>query len=95
MLQEFYKSGLANDFIKEYLSNTPCPLYDVIRKGDIIDIDFENRNVYVNHERRNDLVNISSRYFNIEKGINNIKIFSNDEQAVVGAAINEAWIGSE
>ena len=65
------------------------------RKGDIIDIDFENRNVYVNHERRNDLVNISSRYFNIEKGINNIKIFSNDEQAVVGAAINEAWIGSE
>ena len=65
------------------------------RKGDIIDIDFENRNVYVNHERRNDLVNISSRYFNIEKGINNIKIFSNDEQAVVAAAINEAWIGSE
>lgn len=65
------------------------------REGDIIDIDFENRNVYLNHERRNDLVNISSRYFNIEKGINNIKIFSNDEQAVVGAAINEAWIGSE
>lgn len=65
------------------------------KEGDVIDIDFENRNVYVNHERRNDLVNISSRYFNIEKGINNIKIFSNDEQAVVGAAINEAWIGSE
>lgn len=65
------------------------------REGDIIDIDFENRNVYLNYEKRNDLVNISSRYFNIEKGINDIKIFSNDANAIVGAAINEAWMGDE
>lgn len=65
------------------------------RKGDVIDIDFENRDVYLNEVKRNDLVDISSRYFNIEKGINPIKIFSNDENAVVGAAINEAWVGDE
>lgn len=65
------------------------------RKGDVIDIDFENRNVYLNEVKRNDLVDISSRYFNIDKGINPIKIFSNDENVVVGAAINEAWVGDE
>lgn len=65
------------------------------RKGDVIDIDFENRNVYLNEVKRNDLVDISSRYFNIVKGINPIKIFSNDANVVVGAAINEAWVGDE
>lgn len=65
------------------------------KKGDVIDIDFENRNVYLNEVKRNDLVDISSRYFNIDKGINPIKIFSNDENVVVGAAINEAWVGDE
>ena len=65
------------------------------RKGDVIDIDFENRNVYLNEVKRNDLVDISSRYFNIDKGINPIKIFSNDANVVVGAAINEAWVGDE
>ena len=65
------------------------------RKGDVIDIDFENRNVYLNEVKRNDLVDISSRYFNIDKGINPIKIFSNDDNVVVGAAINEAWVGDE
>lgn len=65
------------------------------RKGDVIDIDFENRNVYLNEVKRNDLVDISSRYFNIAKGINPIKIFSNDANVVVGAAINEAWVGDE
>lgn len=63
------------------------------KKGDVIDIDFENRNVYLNEVKRNDLVDISSRYFNIDKGINPIKIFSNDANVVVGAAINEAWVG--
>ena len=65
------------------------------KKGDVIDIDFENRNVYLNEVKRNDLVDISSRYFNIDKGINPIKIFSNDANVVVGAAINEAWVGDE
>ena len=65
------------------------------RKGDVIDIDFENRNVYLNEVKRNDLVDISSRYFNVVKGINPIKIFSNDANVVVGAAINEAWVGDE
>lgn len=65
------------------------------QKGDILDIDFENRNVYINHEQRNDLVDIGSEYFDIVKGDNQIKIFSNDEQAIVGLALNEKWVGEE
>lgn len=37
------------------------------RAGDVIDIDFENRNVYLNQELRNDLVDIGSYFFDIEK----------------------------
>lgn len=67
----------------------------LFREGDILDIDFENRNVYLNGENRNDLVDIGSLYFNIEKGINPIKIFTNDPNLVAGGVINEKWIGAE
>lgn len=65
------------------------------RAGDVIDIDFENRNVYLNQELRNDLVDIGSYFFDIEKGINPIKIFTNDTNIYSCGIIQEKWIGAE
>ena len=65
------------------------------RAGDVIDIDFENRNVYLNQELRNDLVDIGSYFFDVEKGINPIKIFTNDTNIYSCGIIQEKWIGAE
>ena len=65
------------------------------RQGDVIDIDFENRNVYLNQELRNDLVDIGSYFFDIKKGINPIKIFTNDTNIYSCGIIQEKWIGAE
>lgn len=64
-------------------------------EGDVIDIDFENRNVYLNQELRNDLVDIGSYFFDIEKGINPIKIFTNDTKIYSSGIIQQKWIGAE
>ena len=63
--------------------------------GDTIDIDFENRNVYLNEELRNDLVDIGSYFFDIERGINPIKIFTNDTNLYCAGTIQEKWMGVE
>lgn len=64
-------------------------------QGDVLDIDFENRNVYLNQELRNDLVDIGSYFFDIEKGINPIKIFTNDTNIYSCGIIQEKWMGAE
>lgn len=65
------------------------------KEGDILDIDFENRNVYLNGLEANNLVDIGSEYFDIDKGETVIDLFSDDESLVAGAVINKKWIGGE
>ena len=64
-------------------------------QGEVVDIDFENRNVYLNQELRNDLVDIGSYFFDIKKGINPIKIFTNDPNIYSCGIIQEKWMGAE
>lgn len=63
--------------------------------GDVIDIDFENRDVYCNGDNVNYLVDIGSRFFSVEGGETPINIFSDDDNIVVGAVINEKYVGSD
>lgn len=65
------------------------------KEGDILDIDFESGNAYLNHENRNDLIDVGSDFFDIETGSNNIKIVSDDDGALASAVIKEKWIGSD
>lgn len=65
------------------------------KEGDILDIDFENGNAYLNHENRTELIDVGSDFFDIETGSNNIKIISDDDGALASAIIKEKWIGSD
>lgn len=61
--------------------------------GDVIDLDFENCNCYVNKELRNDLVDIGSKYFGLTPGKSTLILNSDDTNASVSAALREKWLG--
>ena len=61
--------------------------------GDVIHLDFENCNCYVNRELRNDLVDIGSTYFGIEPGYTNVSLHSDDSDASLSVTVKEKWIG--
>lgn len=65
------------------------------KQGDILDIDFESGNAYLNHENRTDLIDVGSELFEMETGSNNIKIVSDDTGVITSAVIKEKWIGSD
>ena len=61
--------------------------------GDVIDLDFENCNCYVNKELRNDLVDIGSKYFGLTPGKSTLILNSDDTNASLSAALREKWLG--
>ena len=65
------------------------------QEGDILDIDFDNRQVYLNEQPCNELLDIGSRFFDVDTGITNIKVISDDGSAVSSAVIREKWVGDE
>lgn len=62
-------------------------------QGDVVDLDFENGDCYINGEKRNDLVDIGSTYFPIEPGEANLQLVSDDKEASLAVQIKERWIG--
>lgn len=73
-------------------SETPVNV-TYFKQGDIIDIDCENSNCYVNAELRNDLVDIGSSYFPIDPGNTPISLNSDDTNASLSVAVKEKWLG--
>ena len=65
------------------------------KQGDILDIDFESGRAYLNHDDRTDLIAADSELFEIETGVNNIKVVSDDNDVSVSAVIKEKWLGSD
>lgn len=63
------------------------------KAGDILDLDFENSNCYLNRELRNDLVDIGSTYFSIDPGETEIVVNSDDTNASLSVAVKEKWVG--
>ena len=61
--------------------------------GDVLDLDFENGNCYLNNELINNLVDIGSTYFPIEPGETDISINSDDTEASLGVLVQEKWLG--
>lgn len=61
--------------------------------GDVVDLDFENGDCYVNNELRNDLVDIGSSYFTVDEGETTLQVFSDDTSASLGVLIREKWLG--
>ena len=60
--------------------------------GDVLEIDCDNtRNVYLNGEERNDLLDIGSRFFTIETGDTEIKTVSDDNDISTSIAIREKF----
>lgn len=65
------------------------------KEGDIIDVDCQTRKVYVNETLHNDLVDIGSRFFDVNTGETPVKIISDDNNIVVSGAIQERWVGGQ
>ena len=63
------------------------------KQGDVLDLDFENSNCYLNRELRNDLVDIGSTYFSIDPGETEIVVNSDDANASLSVAVKEKWVG--
>lgn len=63
------------------------------KEGDVLDLDFENSNCYLNRELRNDLVDIGSTYFSIDPGETEIVVNSDDTNASLSVAVKEKWVG--
>lgn len=63
------------------------------KEGDILDLDFENGNCYLNEEPKNNLVDIGSTYFEIQPGETQLSINSDDSAAVMTVALREKWLG--
>lgn len=61
--------------------------------GDVLDLDFENGNAYINDVQRNDLVDIGSKYFNIDPGTTTISLNTDDSDAVMVIGLKEKWLG--
>ena len=64
------------------------------KAGDVLDLDFENSNCYLNRELRNDLVDIGSTYFSIDPGETEIVVNSDDANASLSVAVKEKWVGA-
>lgn len=65
------------------------------RAGDVVDIDFRDRTVALNEVVRNDLTDIGSIFFDVDRGVTPVKIFTNDRKPVAAAALTETWLGGE
>lgn len=63
------------------------------QEGDILDIDFNTRTAYLNHDECNDIVDIGSRFFNIETGDTEIKFNSDDTELNADITFRENWSG--
>ena len=63
------------------------------KQGDVLDLDFEHSNCYLNRELRNDLVDIGSTYFSIDPGETEIVVNSDDANASLSVAVKEKWVG--
>ena len=63
------------------------------KEGDILEVDCENHRCYLNDVACDDLVDIGSRYFDLQIGENDIKINSNDDGIVAGVVYREKWLG--
>lgn len=64
-------------------------------EGDILDIDFNNRKIYLNQTQANELLDIGSTFFDIEVGDTEVKFVSDDDNIVIGTTIREKWVGGE
>lgn len=73
-------------------SDTPSNI-TYFKQGDVIDIDCENSNCYVNRQLRNDLVDIGSSYFGVEPGYTEITLNSDDTNASLSVSVKEKWLG--
>ena len=63
------------------------------KQGDVLKIDCENHTCYLNEQKRDDLVDIGSRYFNLPIGESSISAFSNDSDLSTGVIFREKFIG--
>lgn len=61
--------------------------------GDVLEVDCENHTCYLNDVECNNLVDIGSRYFNLELGENNIKVNTNDDKIIFLTTYREKWLG--
>ena len=77
------------------LTNPANENIEYFDEGDILDIDFSNRKVYLNQSPANDLLDIGSRFFDIDTGDTEVKFVSDDTNIVVGTTIREKWVGDE
>ena len=73
-------------------TGTPCNI-TYFKAGDVIDIDCENCNCYVNRQLRNDLVDIGSSFFAINPGYTGISLYSDDKDASLSVTVREKWMG--
>ena len=81
-----------------YKYNTPTSTEQkatYFREGDILDIDFDHRQIYINEQPANYLLDIGSRFFDVDTGITDIKVISDDGSAVAAAVIRPKWVGDE
>lgn len=92
-------SSISADFVNvKRLDEVKDPTVSNIKyfqEGDILDIDFTNRKVYLNQTMRNDLLDIGSEFFDIQPGETPVKFISDDNNIVIGATIREKWVGDE
>ncbi|SFI95200.1 putative phage tail component, N-terminal domain-containing protein [Terrisporobacter glycolicus] len=63
------------------------------QEGDILDIDFNTRSAYLNHDECNDIVDIGSRFFNVGTGDTEIKFNSDDTELNADITFRENWSG--
>lgn len=61
-------------------------------EGDVIEIDCGVPSVKLNGVERNDLVDISSQFFDLQVGDNSIKLASDDKNATLGIIFNEKYL---
>lgn len=66
--------GIGNLEINE-LVNGDSPYYDIVKEGDLVEIDNYKKLVTVNGEPINNLKDIFSEYIKLDRGINNISVF--------------------
>lgn len=63
------------------------------KAGDVLEVDCENHTCYLNDSECNDLVDIGSRYFDLQLGENNIKLNTNDSSPLFVVEFREKWLG--
>lgn len=62
-------------------------------EGDVLEIDCESHRCYLNDEPCDDIVDIGSRYFDLDCGENNIKTSSNDTDTTTSVIFRDKWLG--